>query len=80
MRIQIGAAITENSMKASQRIKNSMSHLYMESLKKKKKAYYRFREQNGSCPKVKVTQLFPTLCDPMDCTAHGILQPEYWSG
>ena len=73
MRIQIGAAITENSMKASQRIKNSMSHLYMESLKKKK-AYYRFREQNGSCPKVKVTQLFPTLCDPMDCTAHGILQ------
>ena len=24
--------------------------------------------------KVKVTQLCPTLCDPMDCTAHGILQ------
>ena len=24
--------------------------------------------------KVKVAQLFPTLCDPMDCTVHGILQ------
>ena len=24
--------------------------------------------------KVKVTQLCPTLCDPMDYTAHGILQ------
>ena len=23
--------------------------------------------------KVKVTQLFPTLCDPMDCIVHGIL-------
>ena len=24
--------------------------------------------------KVKVTQLFPTLCDPIDYTVHGILQ------
>ena len=24
--------------------------------------------------KVKVTQLYPTLCDPMDCIVHGILQ------
>ena len=24
--------------------------------------------------KVKVTQLCPTLCDPMDCIVHGILQ------
>ena len=24
--------------------------------------------------KVKVTQLCPTLCDPMDCMVHGILQ------
>ena len=24
--------------------------------------------------KVKVSQLCPTLCDPMDCTVHGILQ------
>ena len=24
--------------------------------------------------KVKVPQLYPTLCDPMDCTVHGILQ------
>ena len=24
--------------------------------------------------KVKVTQSFLTLCDPMDCTVHGILQ------
>ena len=24
--------------------------------------------------KVKVTQSCPTLCDPMDCTTHGILQ------
>ena len=24
--------------------------------------------------KVKVAQLCPTLCDPMDCTVHGILQ------
>ena len=35
--------------------------------------------------KVKVTQLCPTLCDPMDCSppsssVHGILQQEYWSG
>ena len=29
---------------------------------------------------VKVTQLCLTLCDPMDYTVHGILQPEYWSG
>ena len=24
--------------------------------------------------KVQVAQSFPTLCDPMDCTVHGILQ------
>ena len=24
--------------------------------------------------KMKVTQSCPTLCDPMDCTVHGILQ------
>ena len=29
--------------------------------------------QQGS-QKVKVTQSCPTLCDPMDCTVHGILQ------
>ena len=37
MQIQIGTAIMENSVKAPQKIKNSMSHLYMEYLKKKKK-------------------------------------------
>ena len=26
------------------------------------------------CVKVKVAQSCPTLCDPMDCTVHGILQ------
>ena len=26
------------------------------------------------CDKVKVAQLCPTLCDPMDCIVHGILQ------
>ena len=30
--------------------------------------------------KVKVTQSCPTLCDPMDCIVHGILQARYWSG
>ena len=30
--------------------------------------------------KVKVAQLCPTLCYPMDYTVHGILRPEYWSG
>ena len=30
--------------------------------------------------KVKVTQSCLTLCDPMNYTVHGILQPEYWSG
>ena len=30
--------------------------------------------------KVKVTQLCLTLCNPMDYTDHGILQPQYWSG
>ena len=30
--------------------------------------------------KVLVAQLYPTLCDPMDYTAHGILRPECWSG
>ena len=29
---------------------------------------------------VKVAQLCPTLCDPMDYTVHGILQPVYWRG
>ena len=29
---------------------------------------------NESMVKVKVTQLCPTLCDPMDSTVHGILQ------
>ena len=28
--------------------------------------------------KVKVTQLGPTLCDPMDYTVHGILQARIW--
>ena len=32
-----------------------------------------------------VAQLFPTLCDPMDCSlpgfsVHGIFQARYWSG
>ena len=27
-----------------------------------------------SCCEVKVTQLCPTLCDPMDYTVHGVLQ------
>ena len=27
-----------------------------------------------------VAQSCPTLCSPMDCTVHGILQAEYWSG
>ena len=26
------------------------------------------------------TQSCPTLCNPVDYTVHGILQPEYWSG
>ena len=30
--------------------------------------------------KVKVTQLCPAVCNPMDYTVHGILRPEYWSG
>ena len=36
------------------------------------------------CVKVKseseVAQSCPTLCDPMDCTIHGILQARNWSG
>ena len=30
--------------------------------------------KKGESVKVKVAQLCPTLCDPMDYTAHGILQ------
>ena len=30
--------------------------------------------------KVKVAQLCPTFCDPMDCTVNGFSRPEYWSG
>ena len=30
--------------------------------------------------KVKVAQLCPTLCDPMDYTVHEFSRPEYWSG
>ena len=29
--------------------------------------------------KVKVTQLCPTLCHPMEYTFHGFSRPEYWS-
>ena len=29
---------------------------------------------------VKVIQSCPTLCNLMDFTVHGILQPEYWNG
>ena len=29
---------------------------------------------HGVAVKVKVAQSCPTLCDPMDCTVHGILQ------
>ena len=32
------------------------------------------------CMKVKVTQLYQTLCDPMGYTVLGILQAECWSG
>ena len=31
-------------------------------------------EKSEELVKVKVTQLCLTLCDPMDCTVHGILQ------
>ena len=30
--------------------------------------------------KVKITQLCPTLYEPMDYTVHGILTPVFWSG
>ena len=30
--------------------------------------------------RVTVAQSCPTLCHPTDCTVHGILRPEYWSG
>ena len=45
-------------------------------LKKKKKLVRIFHGDNmvSSVLNVKVTQLCPTLCDPMDYTAHGILQ------
>ena len=32
------------------------------------------------CVEVKVAQLCPTLCDPMDCTIHEFSRPDYWSG
>ena len=40
---------------------------------------------NRLCCLCLVTQLCPTLCDPMDCnlpgsSVHGILQQEYWNG
>ena len=55
--------------------------------KKKRKKHRKVNSPynpNSSCltteVKVKVAQLFPTLCDPMDYTVHGIPRPEYWSG
>ena len=30
--------------------------------------------------KVKVSQLCPTLCDPMDCIVMEFSRTEYWSG
>ena len=30
--------------------------------------------------KVKATQSYPTLCDPMDYTVHEFSRPEHWSG
>ena len=38
------------------------------------KLYTLFSSPQWSRMKVKVTQLCPTLCDPMDSTVHGILQ------
>ena len=35
---------------------------------------------SGSNVNMKVAQSCPTLCNSMDCTVPGILQPEYWSG
>ena len=40
---------------------------------------WKLRQEKSHClcplkVKVKVTQLCPTLCDPMDYTVHGILQ------
>ena len=48
--------------------------------RKKKRLYYTYRFGGklrlfkSSKRKVKVAQSFPTLCDPMDYTVHGILQ------
>ena len=36
--------------------------------------------ENLETLQVKVAPLYPTFCDPMDYTVHGILQAEYWSG
>ena len=36
--------------------------------------YFYFQKQFKISLKVKVALSFPTLCDPMDCTVHGILQ------
>ena len=32
------------------------------------------------CSKVKVAQLCPTLCNPMDIQSMKFSRPEYWSG
>ena len=32
------------------------------------------------CSKVKVAQLCPTLCDPVDIQSMEFSRPEYWSG
>jgi len=35
--------------------------------------------ENLETLQVKVAQLYPAFCDPMDYIVHGILQAEYWS-
>ena len=42
--------------------------------------YFLCRKCKEIIVEVKVAQVCSTLCNPMDYTVHGILQPEYWSG
>ena len=65
--------VLTNLFTEQQRRRTHRGQTYAQGLERRGRGWDEWRERHG-CSNVKVTQLCPTLCNPMDYRAHGILQ------
>ena len=65
--------VLTNLFTEQQRRRTHRGQTYAQGLERRGRGWDEWRERHG-CSNVKVTQSCLTLCNPMDYTAHGILQ------